>query len=343
MVSPRIDVTVVVATRNRATLLPECIVALRRQRTDVRFEVVVVDNGSDDATPQVVREWAGRDPRIRLVQEPTAGLSRAKNAGIRSARGELLLFTDDDVVLPEGWIAAFADFFRTPRARPTLAGGPVFAIAHDLSPWPAWITAGATAELPRLYHGDRTRRLEQYDWLWGANMGAPRQLFEAIGGFDEDVGVSGDRRGTYEDVELVQRVAASGGESWYLPAAVLHHRTSLEAARPRTLAAKAFNRGANDVLRARRGSHYERSLAVPGSQVAGALAAPTLLAAWILTAVAFRATRRPRAFEVMRRCAWGAGWCMITATERPGRAPARRLRRLVLLGRAFALRLTPRC
>ncbi|MDP8908480.1 MAG: glycosyltransferase, partial [Chloroflexota bacterium] len=304
-----VDVTVVVATRNRATLLPACIAALSRQKTDAHFELVVVDNGSQDATAEIARAWAQRDPRVRLVQEAAVGVSGAKNAGIRSARGDLVLFTDDDVVLPDGWIAAFVDFFRTPRATPVLAGGPVLPIAQDLSPWPAWITASGTAELPRLYHGDKPRRLGEYDWLWGANMAAPRRVFDAIGAFDETIGVSGDRRGTFEDVELVQRVAAHGGESWYLPAAVLYHPTPTEAARPQTLAGKAFNRGANDVLRDRRGSVYERSLPVPRAQLAGALAAPPLLAAWMLAAVAFRATGHPSAFELARRCAWGAGWC----------------------------------
>jgi glucosyl-dolichyl phosphate glucuronosyltransferase len=59
----------------------------------------VVDNASDDTTPEVVRRHAESDPRIRRVEATVVGLSRAKNAGISNARGELLLFTDDDVVL----------------------------------------------------------------------------------------------------------------------------------------------------------------------------------------------------------------------------------------------------
>ena len=229
---------------------------LLKQTTDARFEVVVVDNASDDTTPEVVRRHAESDPRIRRVEETVVGLSRAKNAGISNARGELLLFTDDDVVLVDSWVAAYVDFFRTSRPGPVLAGGPVLPIAHDLSAWPAWITASGTVELPRLYHGEVPRRLGEFEWLWGGNMAAPRRLFDAIGGFDESIGVSGVQRGTFEDVELVQRVVAHGGECWYVPAAVIYHRTAAEATRPRVVAGKAFTRGANDVLRHRRGSHY---------------------------------------------------------------------------------------
>jgi GT2 family glycosyltransferase len=234
----------------------------------------VVDNASDDTTPEVVRRHAESDPRIRRVEATVVGLSRAKNAGISNARGELLLFTDDDVVLVDRWIAAYVDFFRTPRPGPVLAGGPVLPIAHDLSPWPAWITASGIVELPRLYHGEVPRRLGEFEWLWGGNMAAPRRLFDAMGGFDESIGVSGEQRGTFEDVELVQRVAAHGGECWYLPAAAIYHRTAPEATRPRAVAANAFTRGANDVLRHRRGSHYEPSLRVPTKPLLAAVATP---------------------------------------------------------------------
>ena len=333
--------TVVVATRNRAELLPECIATVLRQRTDARFELLVVDNGSHDATGEIVAGWTRRDPRVRLVAEPTIGLSRAKNAGIRAARGDLLLFTDDDVVLADGWIAAYVEFFREARARPTLAGGPVLAIAQDLSPWPAWISASGRAELPRLYHGDSSRLLGRYDWLWGANMAAHKQLFADIGTFDESVGVSGERRGTFEDVEIVQRVAAHGGENWYLPTAVVHHRTPIDAARPRVVAEKAFTRGANDVLRERRGAYYDRAAPVPRAPIAGALVTPAPLAAWMLAAAAYRMTRSPRAFDLARRSAWAAGWCIATASGRRRRSSPGRWRRLAWLARALALRLTP--
>lgn len=335
-----VDLSVVVATRNRAALLPACLDALGRQCTDARFEVVVVDNGSADATADVVERHALRDPRVRLVAEHVVGLSRAKNAGIACARGDLVLFTDDDVVLPDGWIAAYVEFFSAPRATPVLAGGPVLAVADDLSPWPAWIGAPGTADLPRLYHGAAVRRLGSFEQLWGANMAARRELLAAVGGFDESIGVRGEVRGTFEDVDLVERVAAYGGECWYVPAAVLYHRTAKTAATPRALAARAFARGANDVLRARRGSHYEPALPVPRRPLAAAATAPPLLAGWMLAALALRASQRRRVWELVRRAAWGAGWCTATATQRRTPPPPAWVR-LASLGRRLALRLTP--
>jgi glucosyl-dolichyl phosphate glucuronosyltransferase len=335
-----VEVTVVVATRNRATLLPACLDALASQRTDARFEVVVVDNGSQDATGDLVRERARADARFRVVQEPVAGLSRAKNAGLASARGEFVLFTDDDVVPCDGWIAAFAGFLRRSGGTPLLAGGPVLPVAHDLGGWPEWVGTD-TADLPRLYHGSRQRPLAEFEWLWGANMGTRRAVMESIGGFDESLGNTGDRRGTFEDVELVQRVTARGGECWYVPAALVHHRTPPAATRPRALAGKAFARGANDMLRSRRAAYVEPAMPVPRSRPAAMLAAPALLAGWMLCAALFRVTRGPRPLAIGRRLAWGAGWCIAAAAPEPSPQGPRAARRLADLGRRVAIALTP--
>ena len=167
------DVTVVVATRNRATLLPHCLASLLEQETSSRFEVVVVDNGSEDGTADVIRGWAERDPRIRGVLEPAVGLSRAKNAGIEEARGELVLFTDDDVILDSGWIEAYVSFFARRRHETrTLVGGPVLPLPHDLAAWPSWLDGAARVDLPGLFHGSEERALGRFDYLWGANMAA---------------------------------------------------------------------------------------------------------------------------------------------------------------------------
>ena len=241
------------------------------QETSSRFEVVVVDNGSEDGTADVIRGWAERDPRIRGVLEPAVGLSRAKNAGIEEARGELVLFTDDDVILDSAWIEAYVSFFARRRHEPrTLVGGPVLPLPHDLSAWPSWLDDAARVDLPGIFHGSEERALGRFDYLWGANMAARGELFAELGGFDEGLGRSDDVRGTFEDVELNERVAEAGGECRYLPAAVVHHRVDAGATRPRMIVRKAFNRGANDFLRAGRGS-YLRAL---GARAAGTASSP---------------------------------------------------------------------
>lgn len=339
--SAHVDVTVIVATRNRAPLLPDCLTSLTTQKSVVNLEIIVVDNGSDDATSQLVQQWSRRDGKVRLIEQPEVGLSRAKNAGIRDAEGELLLFTDDDVVVPDDWLAAYVAFFSMPRGSLALAGGPVLPIQQDLSPWPQWVDATDLADLPRLYHGAEERMLREFEWIWGANMAAQRGVFEELGGFDETLGRSGDHVGTYEDVELSDRIRGARGEVWYCPGASVYHRIHPGAAQPRSLVRTAFTRGGNDLLSARRGTYFERSCPVPEGSVAAALTLPLMVAGFMATAAAFRLTGRRQALTLARRWAWAAGWCLWAAIGASTRRRARATRRAVLVVRQLALRLLP--
>src|SRR5687768_9827293 len=115
-------VSVIISTRDRAYYLPEVLRTLIAQECEVPFEIVVIDNGSTDGTAELLQEWCTRDPRIRTAREPRPGLSRGKNAGIRTARAPLLLFTDDDVQVHPRWVAAYYELFsRNGADTPLLA------------------------------------------------------------------------------------------------------------------------------------------------------------------------------------------------------------------------------
>ena len=195
-------------------------------------------------------------------------------------------------------------------------------------------------DLPGLFHGSEERALGRFDYIWGANMAARGELFAELGGFDEGLGRSDDLRGTFEDVELNERVADAGGECRYLPAAVVHHRVDVDAARPRMIVLKAFNRGANDFLRAARGSYYAPSARVPSGRALAAGVLALRLPIWLAAALLFRLTRRRGAFELARRSAWAAGWCLAVSVD-GGRSGAGARKRLALVGRAIALKATP--
>jgi GT2 family glycosyltransferase len=302
--------------------------------------VVVVDNDSEDGTRAVVDAAARADPRIRSVREPNIGLSHAKNAGIRAARGSLILFTDDDVVVESGWIQTYIDFFGRESGTSVVAGGPVRPVRHDLSDWPPWVDRAAWPDLPSLDHGEVERPLRSAEWLWGANMGAPRDLLESLGAFHADLG-RGARAFTFEDVDLVERIRKLGGEAWYLPAAGVGHRADRGAACPRQILLTAFTRGCNNRVGVRYGTYYAAALPLPAGWVAALVLLPGLLLGLLVFAGGFRLTRDPRAFDAARRCAWGAGWCMWSVVGESSRRRGRALRAAVLAVRRLALGLTP--
>jgi GT2 family glycosyltransferase len=103
-------VSVVVPTRNRAHLLRELLLALDRQEYE-SFEVIVVDDASEDGTATLLAEWQGPDRRSFSLPRPW-GSYAARNRGIKEARGMLVAFTDDDCLPEPGWLAALVEAMR---------------------------------------------------------------------------------------------------------------------------------------------------------------------------------------------------------------------------------------
>jgi GT2 family glycosyltransferase len=239
-----LPVSVIVCTRNRAQYLHTCFESLALQNCDTLFEVVVVDNGSTDNTAAVIQEWCRKDARFRTTREPRVGLSAAKNTGVRLARGRLLLFTDDDVVVDQHWIRTYVDFFGRRGEQSIIAGGPIVPIPHDLGAWPDWFDACALPDLGLLDYGVE-RPLGRQEYVWGANMAVPASNFSELGSWDESVGRRGETRGTFEDTEYQDRVRAAGGTTWFCPFAKVHHRWPRPDLTPSRVLRTAFTRGRN--------------------------------------------------------------------------------------------------
>lgn len=100
-------ISVVVPTFNRAGSLMRLLAALRDQDAEgIRYEVLIVDNGSTDETAAIVERAALRDPRVQFLREPRQGASYARNAGIARAAAPIVAFVDDDVVPARDWMLA---------------------------------------------------------------------------------------------------------------------------------------------------------------------------------------------------------------------------------------------
>lgn len=107
----RMDVSVIIPTFNRAPALDGLLSAVRSQSTSVTFEVVVVDNGSTDATRAVVERHAACDARVHYLHERRPGASNARNTGIAAATAPILAFLDDDVRPRHDWVESVAQAF----------------------------------------------------------------------------------------------------------------------------------------------------------------------------------------------------------------------------------------
>ncbi|MCW9708534.1 glycosyltransferase [Fodinibius salsisoli] len=226
--SHRPDVTFIICTYNRAHYLDDSLQSLQKQDLEeLPAEILVVDNNSTDATPQIIERHQKRyakDPNpIRYIKETNQGLSHARNRGIREAQAPCIVFLDDDIRASESLIPAWLSFFcNQPQA---IAGGGKIHVQFD-DPRPSWMSHFL---LPLLGHhdlGDKPKTYPQNKYPFGGNMGFRKSIFDQLGLFHTDLGRTGKKLKASEEKELFQRFRKHDINLHYLPDAMLYHRVN---------------------------------------------------------------------------------------------------------------------
>jgi glycosyltransferase involved in cell wall biosynthesis len=173
--------SVVIATKDRAALLDGALASLRAQQNAPEHELIVVDNGSADATPEVARKHGAL---YAFVAEPNRG--KARNAGIARASGDVIAFVDDDVMTPPHFLAAHATAHDAGMF-PLAVSGPIVNV-----PDPAVRPLPTAANVSRAF-------------FVTCNVSVRASALRAVGGFDEAFDLYG-----WEDTELGARLRAHG-------------------------------------------------------------------------------------------------------------------------------------
>jgi glycosyltransferase involved in cell wall biosynthesis len=217
-----VELSVIVATFNRARDLDATIESLSRLTTPRTWELLIVDNNSTDDTRAVVESWAPRFPvPLRYVFETRQGRSPALNAGVAAARGEILVTTDDDVRVGTDWLDRVVDGLG--RLHCEYVGGRVLPIWPG--PRPAWLpNRGGKhwAVIALLDYGDHPIELGVRVPL-GVNMAFRRTAFEKAGPFDPDTGRKAGTLLGQEVREWCIRAHAAGVRGFYVPEISVRH------------------------------------------------------------------------------------------------------------------------
>ena len=220
-------VSIVVPTRGRAAYLEITLDSLRRQHTDTPYELLVVDDGATDATPQVAERFGARV----VGGGESRGLNASRNVGLREASGDLIAFVDDDVLVPPGWVAALVEgASRHPDAE--AFGGPIRPRFEGHAP------RACGREDPPITALDLGPEDTEAEMVWGANLAVRRSAVERIGEFDESFD-----RGHGDEEDWLLRLRAAGGRIVYLAGAGLDHRRSPGDSGLAALSRAAYHRG----------------------------------------------------------------------------------------------------
>ncbi|HYE37068.1 glycosyltransferase [Methylocaldum sp.] len=217
------DASIIVCTYNRAESLRDTLTALMQLNTrpELSWEVIIVDNNSKDHTRRVVEEFHQAWPKLRYEFELQQGLSHARNRGIAAANGEVLLFTDDDVLPESDWLETTLAGLEKYQAD---ACGGYIAPIWEIPP-PYWLTERFYGFL-----AVRTDRTDDYpietpsQAPFGANMAFRRQIFDKVGYFDTNRGRRGEVLASGEDIELFERILAAGLKAVFLGQSRVSHK-----------------------------------------------------------------------------------------------------------------------
>jgi asparagine synthase (glutamine-hydrolysing) len=228
--SPTPQLSLVIVNWNTREKLQDCLDSIRKHLSSVSHEVLVVDNDSSDGSPEMVEE---EFPEVRLIRnEDNIGFGRANNQAMRLARGEWFLLLNSDTLLTDDSVARLFERIRQ-EAKPVVAHCrlvlPDGRTQHSAYRFPslrlsAFEALGFYKFMPRERVG--TTLLSGYwdydeerdvDWVAGAFMLMPREVFDQTGGFDESLFMYG------EDMEWCYRIHEGGWPIRYYPDASVMH------------------------------------------------------------------------------------------------------------------------
>jgi glucosyl-dolichyl phosphate glucuronosyltransferase len=219
-----VDISIVVCTWNNCQRLALTLEAIGQCRIppSVSWQIVLVNNNCSDETPSVAKRFRDQLPLL-CVDEPRQGLSHARNAGLRAASGELIVFADDDITPCREWIAIYWSAYQE-RPRGFYFGGRLIP-EYEAGPPESALLPLAGLPVAGLDWGRQPKILDSHERFLGANWACPAEALRRAGQFDVRLGLDASlgRRRVGEEWELMERLRRHEVLPWYLPDAVVAH------------------------------------------------------------------------------------------------------------------------
>ena len=187
------------------------------------YEIILVDNNCTDNTRGVCEQFVATHPEIRLryVVETEQGLSAARNKGIKEAKGEVIIYVDDDALVDTDYIRIYAEHFAA-HPETMAAGGPIEPLYETQEP--SWMSPYTKALLTAwMNYGDKVCEYPNGRYPGGGNAAYRKTVFDQVGLFNTELGRKGTALLASEEKDIFDKMKALGMLVLYLPTPVLHH------------------------------------------------------------------------------------------------------------------------
>lgn len=216
--------TAIICTYNRAKYIAPLLESISaNDLSKTEYEILLVDNNCTDNTREICEAFsqAHKDVQFRYVVETEQGLSAARNKGIKEAKGNIIVYIDDDALVDMWYLRTIAEYMY---AHPEIdaVGGPIIPLYETEEP--QWMTR-YTKELlcGYLYFGEKERPFPGDRYPGGGNAAYRAEVFEKVGLFNTALGRKGNSLMGAEEKDIFDKMKAQGMRFMYLPKMILHH------------------------------------------------------------------------------------------------------------------------
>lgn len=216
--------TAIICTYNRAKYIGNLLESIAKNDLEKsKYEIVLVDNNCTDNTREICEAFAKahKDVQFRYVLEPEQGLSAARNKGIKEAKGDVIVYIDDDALVDTDYLRTYAEWFEA-HPETMACGGPIEPLYETKEP--SWMTPYTKALLTAwMNYGDKVREYPKGRYPGGGNAAYRKEVFDKVGLFNTALGRKGGNLMGSEEKDIFDKMHSLGMQVLYLPTPILHH------------------------------------------------------------------------------------------------------------------------
>ena len=188
-----------------------------------RYEIILIDNNCTDNTSAECDRFRKDFPDIPFfyIIEKKQGLSHARNKGIETAHGNILIYVDDDATVNNEYLQTYADFFQK-HSEIIAAGGPILPVYETREP--TWFSPFTKSLITGyLYYGKQEKPFKNGKYPGGGNVAYRKEVFANVGMFNPNLGRNGENLTGAEEKDIFNKMRQNGMNFFYLPKAILYH------------------------------------------------------------------------------------------------------------------------
>jgi glycosyltransferase involved in cell wall biosynthesis len=239
---PQPRLTVLLATHNGEEVLPRTLRGYcELEPSPIKWQLIIVDNGSSDATSDIIYAFSEHLP-LQILREPKVGKNRALNRGLQASKGQLVILTDDDAVPLPTFLQSWAKFIDT-RTDYELFGGTIYPTFE--TPAPNWILQDADLLIMLFGARDLPEGPVKADEIFGVNMAVRKSVLDRGFRFNEDIGPNAAdlHYPMGGESDFCRRLERAGVASWFAREPAVRHIVRAHQFTDKYLAGRSYRLG----------------------------------------------------------------------------------------------------